>query len=420
MQVPLTLIDPGPYGIYSAELDVHWSGSAAEFLGVQTAGTLMATAGWSAPEFQSVPGTATIVAAGDSPLPGAGILCFLEFRVQSSFWLYLEPGLFNETWQAFDVDGYITVNPLPDITLGPSGIDLLVGNEIQLELGGMISYRSATRRPIRGVVDISPTGLVTGVSAGWTDIWMEDSLGARTNTIHLEVFDFALPSLTTRIHADETLMVPIKVERSLTGLGITSYELAIDYSSYYVEYLGVTAVGSASEDWGSPLAVDEGNSVRVYHAGAAPLSGCPTGLVYLEFHGLPTIGGGNVLVASMDAALFNEGSPRVLINAGTPCVVSGVSWCRSREPGGGQPPQPVQSRHHRVLRGGRHRGRGTTGGLLLAGSAGQGLAEGGLAARASGECTGMGVMIGAVCSPAGSTSRGWRWAVSGPWARWCC
>ncbi len=324
LQVPLTLIDPGPYGIYSAELDVHWSGSSAEFLGVQTAGTLMATAGWSTPEFQSGPGTANIVAAGASPLPGAGILCFLEFRVQSSFWLYLEPGLFNETWQAFDVDGYITVNPLPVITLAPSGINLLVGNEIQLELSGMISYPVSYTSTNPGVVDISPTGLVTGVSAGWTDIWMEDSLGARTNTIHLEVFDFALPSITTRIHANETLMVPIKVERSLTGLGITSYELEIDYSSYYVEYLGTTTAGSASEDWGTPLAVDEGNSVRVYHAGAAPLSGCPSALVYLEFRGLPTIGGGNVSAASIDAALFNEGSPRVLINAGTPCVVSGV------------------------------------------------------------------------------------------------
>lgn len=321
--VPMLLMDPTSYNIVSAEINLSWYAPYGDFNRVVTAGSLMAAAGWSTPAISSGPGTLGLAMAGATPLPGPGILCFLEFTFTNNLNLNVEPGLFNEIYQSLPSDGYITISALPNLTLTPYTTNLLVGDFLQLDLAGSPTSPVDYLVSEPGVIQINGDGLATALTAGGTDVWVVDSLGAQSNTIHIEVYDLALPALTMAIHADETVSIPVKVSTRLEDLDIYSLELGVNFSPYYVEFLGVTTTGSATEDWGQAVAVNDGNQVRAFHAGATHLQGCPSGLVYLDFLGLPTIGSVYSGVA-LESALFNEGSPRILLNAGTPCVASPV------------------------------------------------------------------------------------------------
>ena len=321
--VPLLINNPAGYGIVSAEISASWYASTATFTGVVTTGTLLEAAGWATPAVSSTTNSVFLASAGSTSLPSVGVLLYLEFTVNSSFNLSIDPGLFNETYQALPVNGYVTVTPLPTLTLSPATANMLVGDDLQLVLSGTPTLPLIYHWSDPSVLSVSADGLITAHEPTWSEIWVTDSLGAESNHLVINVYDFALPALGVSVAADETVMIPIKVERELDDLDIFSFELGVSFSSYYVEFLGAVSAGSATEDWGAPLAVDEGGLVMVYHAGATSLAGCPTGLIYLEFRGLPTIGY-TYSGFSLNRALFNEGDPRVLINYGDPCIVSAV------------------------------------------------------------------------------------------------
>ena len=317
--MPVTLGDPGPYGIVAGEFSVTWTAARADFTGLETVGTLMGAAGWSVVTHEPDPGALTVAASGATALSGGGgVLCYLKFLATQSTALNLGTALFNETFPAVPLSGYITVTQLPVIYVSPGSANLVVDDQLQFTVTGSPTppYTWSVDDP--AVANISVGGLLTAVGEGTVRVHVQDSGGSEAWSGAVSVCGLALPSLMSSISADQTVQVPVWLDRNTDGLDLYSYELAVSYDPAAVEFLGAVAAGSMTYGWSTPLVVDHGTSISVYHAGSTPLSGCGPQFIFLEFRGRPGLASPYSGLA-LQSALFNEGTPCVRINYGSPC-----------------------------------------------------------------------------------------------------
>ena len=316
--VPIMIFDPTGYGIVSGEIEVSWYESRADFVGAETAGTLMESAGWGVPQVLASAGKVIVAGAGSNPLPNAGVLIYLRFTVHSSGPVFLEPGIFNEEHSAVPMDGYITVTPLPSLSLSPNTVNLMIEDTQLFTVIGSPTPPLTWSVDDPAVASIDAAGELTALADGIVQVRMEDSLGAVALSGVVSICTLGLPAISESISASEVVLVPITTDRWLTGLGITSFELEVSYDPNRVQFLTPVMAGAASDSWGVPVINDSGTKVSVYHAGATPLEFCGPAIVYLAFQGLPDLSYPYTGV-SLTSALFNEGSPCVRINWGTAC-----------------------------------------------------------------------------------------------------
>ncbi len=316
--VPVEIGDPAVYGISSGEFDVWWTANNMQFVGVETAGTLMEAVGWGEPFFTYDDNEAFIAAAGANPLAGPGVFLYLRFVVTRGSTLYISPGMFNESYLALPESGFITVASLPVLRVSPSSADLLVGDLQEFEVTGDFTPPISWSVDDPTLASIDANGAFLALKEGIVQVQAEDSLGAVAINASVDICTLAIPSLVSEIHADETVLIPVKVDRPLGGLGIYSLELEVSYSSSHVEFLGAVTTGSATASWGTPFSSSENGLTRINQAGALPLVACPDALLYLEFRGLPGIS--TYSGVSLASLLINEGSPCVRINEGEACL----------------------------------------------------------------------------------------------------
>ncbi len=316
--IPVTLDDPAGYGIVSAEVALTWYAPYATFTGIETAGTIAAAAGWTAPLVTPGAGEVSVVMAGATPLTGTGVLFYLKLVPSGSFYVYVGDQVFNEVYPAVPNNGYVTTTPGPTIGITPSSGSLLVGDQLQFSTTGTPTppFVWSTSDPL--VASISPTGKLLALGEGTVQVQVVDDLGAVAQSGNINICSLGMPAISSSISASETVLVPVTVSRSLDDLDIYSYEISVNYSSAYVTFGGAVVSGSITAGWGSPTVVDNGSSVSIYHAGAMPLTGCAPALIYLEFVGLPSLVSPYSGV-SLTSALFNEGVPCARLNSGATC-----------------------------------------------------------------------------------------------------
>jgi Bacterial Ig-like domain (group 2)/Cohesin domain/FlgD Ig-like domain len=322
--IPVTLNDPTGYGIVSSEVELTWYQPYASFAGIETAGTISEAAGWAAPVVLPGSGKVTVAMAGATPLAGSGVLFYLKLIPTNSFIVGVGTQIFNEIYPALPETGYLTVTQLPTIGVSPTTASLRVGDQIQLTATGSPTAPVTWSTDDPTVATISPSGLLSAVAEGVVRVQVLDNLGATAESGVISVCSFGLPPLVSSIEANETVMIPVTVDRSLDDLDIYSYEISVIYNPAYVTYVGAVVTGALTSSWGSPTVVDNGGTVNIYHAGATALTGCGPAVVFLEFQGQPALVGSYTGVA-LNTALFNEGVPCVRINTGTMCeTVSAV------------------------------------------------------------------------------------------------
>jgi len=316
--IPVTLDDPAGYAIVACEVQLTWSSASATFTGIETAGTIAAAAGWMTPVVVPGAGEVTVTMAGTAPLSGAGVLFYLKLVPTSSVWVNVGTQVFNEVYTALTTRGLLTATPLPTIGITPQTASLRVGNQLQFNVTGSPTppYSWSTDAP--AVATINAAGLLTAWDAGAVRVTVVDDLGATAQTGVITVCPLGMPALISSIGANESVLVPVTMDRTLDDLGIYSYEIAVNYSAAHVTFVGAVVAGTVSGAWGTPTVADNGSTVSVYHAGANALTGCGPALFYLEFQGLPSLGSpyGGV---SLGGALYNEGAPCLRLNTGTSC-----------------------------------------------------------------------------------------------------
>ncbi len=322
--VPIELDDPTGYGITAGELVINWTAQYCEFVGIETAGTIAEAAGWSSPAVLPSPGRVTVAMAGTNPLAGPGVLFYLKLVPSYNTTVTVSDNIFNETYPALPVSGTLWRTPLPTISMSPTAGNLKIGDQLQFNVTGSPTFPVTWSTDDPALATIDASGRLTALGEGQVRVKVVDNVGATAQSGLINICSFGMPSIVSSISASQTVLVPVTVSRSLDDLELYSCEVAVNYSPAHVQFDGVVTSGTVSAGWGAATVVDDGGRVRVYHAGALPLTGCAPALFYLEFTGLPGLGSPYTGV-SLGSALFNEGKPCVLLNSGGSCEdISGV------------------------------------------------------------------------------------------------
>lgn len=109
---------------------------------------------------------------------------------------------------------------------------------------------------------------------------------------------------------------PVYVDSSVTGLGVTSYELELTFSASTLSFVGITVAGTMTELWEYTDASEVSSGrIRIAGSGSTNLSG--TGiLVVLRFQA-KTFSSTSYASVNFASALLNEGTPAVVTRNGT-------------------------------------------------------------------------------------------------------
>lgn len=322
--VPMSISDPTPYGLTSAEFGLTYNETYLTALDVQTAGTLAGSAGWNALSHVSS-GRIDVALAGATSLSSAGVLVNVRFIIDpvGSAGVTVIPtgGIFNETYVPKHVTGVVTITGFPVLTVNPNTSTIVVGDNLQFGVSG------ATVPPLTwgvtnmGVASISGTGLLTATAAGQTRVFVVDNVGATDTTSTISICDLYVVAPTMTLWSGPT-DVPIAPDRDVTGMGIYGYELHLTFDPAKISFLGVNTTGTSTASWGTPIynASTPGQLILV-HAGATPLSGSLP-LVNLVFE--PVMAELPASPLTITNILFNEGDPCALVVNGVISLPTGI------------------------------------------------------------------------------------------------
>jgi hypothetical protein len=316
LQIPVQVTDLTGLGIGSYQFELTYTASRLVATGITVAGTITQTAGWSAPQFSIEAGRIRVAAAGTSPLAGAGTLLYLDMVVpldaSSSTNLTLGDALFDEQYVPQIDNGSFSVILPSTITVSPNTASVLIPATQQFTLSGSPTppVNWSTTDPAVGTMDA--TGLFTPVAGGQCRIVAQDAIGAVDSSGVIDVYDFSVrvPANATVQTLVPTTAIPVTVDRDLGPLGIWGYEITLSFNGDVVNAIAATDSGGVTSSWGAPTYHVYPDSIKIAHAGSAPLAGGPGPLLHIYFQPDPGATPGQTTAFTFRKALFNEGSPR--------------------------------------------------------------------------------------------------------------
>jgi Bacterial Ig-like domain (group 2)/FlgD Ig-like domain/Cohesin domain len=326
--IAVSITDPSPYAIKSAEFDIAYNESYFTALGVSQAGTIAATAGWATPTAAVAPGNIGVALAGPNSLAGPGVLTYLKFVIDPITFnvnsgIAASNALFNETYPSINVGGSISVTVLSSITVTPNTSTIVVGDMLQFYISGVTAPPVTWGVTNGGVATIDGTGQLTATAAGTTRVHATDNVGRTDMTDIITICDLYLIAPTQTVFYGFPTPVPIQTDRSVTGLGIYGYELTLSFDPSKVLVAGVSTGGTASAPWGMPVFnTSLPGKVVIVHAGATPLAGTLP-LVNVLFQTVVGQVIGTSTALTITKILFNEGDPCALVQNGS--LVTGLN-----------------------------------------------------------------------------------------------
>ena len=120
--------------------------------------------------------------------------------------------------------------------------------------------------------------------------------------------------------------IPVYVDTTLTGKGVTSYQLQLNYSPYYMAFDSVISAGSLSQSLGSVnYNVPAPGSLIIASAGSSPLTGTGA-LIYVRFK---LLNAGNTPLSFFGGSannFLNEGEPAVVLHDGNISIQQAPSF----------------------------------------------------------------------------------------------
>ncbi|MFN8587567.1 MAG: Ig-like domain-containing protein [Candidatus Eisenbacteria bacterium] len=326
VNVPITVTSLAGLGIRSGQFTLTWSGSMITSVDVSTPpGTLLN--GWGPVTIGTgngpgAPTHCTVDFAGASDLTGSGVLCYVTFHgsptVSGGSGLVVSNAVFNETLVAKTTNGSIFVTTLPAIQVNPDQVTLLAGQAQQMSVSGSPTNPIAWSVLDPAVATISPTGLLTAVHSGVTQVQAVDAIGSTDLNTFVRVYDFKATLGTVTGRPGTTVRVPLLADRGVGALGIVSEQLKISWTG--------TAIAAARPvlsaqwwRWGpAPWAyTTTANSIFVAAAGTEPFDDSGPDLAAFEFDIAPGATSGTNVTLTLSPLLFNEGDPAAQVVNGT-------------------------------------------------------------------------------------------------------
>ncbi|MEQ1833446.1 MAG: Ig-like domain-containing protein, partial [Candidatus Eisenbacteria bacterium] len=293
-----------------------------------------------------LPGTVIVDFAGNHDLAGTGTLCQIQFTASDlatgTSALTLTSALFNELLPAVTVNGSVQVTGIGTLNIAPDQVTLLAGQTQQFTVTGSPTPTPPISWSVvdPAVASIGPTGLLTALAGGDTQVRAQDSLGALDFTTAVHVYDFALTVGTVQATPGATLRIPLLADRVIGGLGIHSFQYALQWTGTSILGAHASSSGLASLWHPTGLVTLSANPrINVAGAGATPLDDSDTDLHGVEFDLSPAAVPGTNVPLTLSGLVFNEGTPRALVTQGAiqvrntadvgerPAVVLGLAPC---------------------------------------------------------------------------------------------
>ena len=313
--LPIVVTSLNGLGVRSGQFTLSYNGTLVTATGVSTPpGTLLN--GWGPTLFHAEPNKCTVDFAGATDLNGSGVLCHVTFVATGSnsggTGLTFDQALFNETLVAKPTSASLTVNPLPTITVNPDVITLLAGQTQQYTITGTPTLPITWSVVDPTIATISPTGLLTAVKGGTTQVRAIDQLGAIDLSTSLTVYDFKVTLNTVKGPPGSTVRVSLNADRLVGSLGIQSMQYDIAWSG--VNIVNAKALASGLAGVWAPQDILDLNinpNIKVVAAGISPLDNSGLEVHALEFKISPSAPLGTVIPLTLTQLLFNEGNPTV-------------------------------------------------------------------------------------------------------------
>ena len=304
--------------IVSYQFGVTFNGALVSVSTVDETGTLSGAAGWGPATFSAGNGTLSVSHAGTTPLTSSGILIKLRFLINPAQLSANSTGInfsnftFNEgTPAATTVNGSITINTTPVISVYPNSGEIVRGQTLAFNVSGSVSNPVTWGTTDPTIATINGSGLLTGVAPGSVRVFAQDNAGLRDTTDSvILVRGMAVTVGSTSVLMGQPISVPVTTT-SLTGLGIRSGQLRFSFNPSVIQPVTPTALPGSILNGYAPLYFSVGaegpGTMDIDFAGASDLAGSGT-LFNLNFVTVAP-GGSGVGVLS---CLFNETLPAIV------------------------------------------------------------------------------------------------------------
>src|SRR6056297_694411 len=325
--VTVSITDITGLDIQSGQFELTFPTDKINILSFDTEGTILEGAN---PTTYVDGNLISVAFAGSDPYSGSGDLLKINVQIprNASGTAAITPQniLFNESIEAMAQAGTITIDeaPVPEIT--PVQAELTIGDtqQFSVESGGTAPYTWTSSDP--GVASIDQaTGKLDALSRGVTQVTATDAENFSSENAEVIVNDITMTISDYSMADGGTVSVPLDV-MDVTGLGIFSYEVEIEYNPSVVAFDALAADGTLSDNISASASAENG-VVTIAAASASPLDGSGS-LIDVVFKRSESPGSEQETNLTLKRVQFNEPGPdaptATCINGSI--SVEGVSW----------------------------------------------------------------------------------------------
>jgi len=298
-----------PDSVRSFQFDLTYSPTLVTATDVLETGTLVGTAGWGNATFNVTSGKISVSHAGPTPISGAGTLVTVRFVIDpaqltgNSTTLTLSNFTFNEGAPLdTTVNGTLTINPTPVITVFPNTGEVVRGQTLAFSVSGGVSPPVTWSTTNASIATISSAGVLTGVAPGTVRVNALDNAGhADQSDGDILIRGMGLTVGASSVVIGQPVTLPLTVT-SLTGLGIRSGQITLDFNPAVVTATGVTTPPGTLLNGYGPVGFGAGSGTcTIDFAGGSDLNGSGV-LCNVTFNTVLAAG----TSVSAATALFNE------------------------------------------------------------------------------------------------------------------
>lgn len=325
--ISVNITDLTGLDIYSGQFELNFPANKMDILSVDTQGTLLE----GSDPTSYIDGNLLSIAFADSdPLEGAGALVKLQVRIprNATGTATITPQniLFNESIETIAQSGDIVIEEAPTPIVEPGQSELTKGETEQFSVtsGGTAPYTWSSSNPDVATIDPT-TGLMEGVARGVTQITATDADNFSSEESEVTVNDITLSISDYSMADGGTVTIPLQ-SMDVTGLGIFSYEIEIEFDPGVVAFDELQSAGTISSSMTTSASADNG-VVTIAAAAASPIEGSGS-LIDVVFKRSESPGSEQETNLILKRVQFNEPGPDAptATRVDGSISVEGVSW----------------------------------------------------------------------------------------------
>jgi len=301
--------------VISYQFQISYTSERLTPTGIDTEGTMAQE--WALPYYSSEPGLFTFIGAGVNPLIDKGVLLYIVCEVPENSNTPInftgpENNFFNEGIpDVILIDGYISKQYPPTITVYPNNATLVVGESLQFSISGQ-----GTPPYSWGVIDpeicnISEDGLLTANSIGFTRVFAIDDNNITDTTDLIETRGVELSMPDTVAYPGNEILIPV-YSTDMTPYSYISGEISFSFNSDILSAIDLELEGTLLEGFSNVIFNNsEPGEINVVFAGTEPVTG--SGVLFFTRFQVANLTGGSTSL-SFENAEFNEGDLAKTVN----------------------------------------------------------------------------------------------------------